>query len=89
MKPTLEEALYEIFGSAPSGDVSQPPEDESTPPQTSTGEITVDMAIDKVIEGYNNVKKSSANGDWNGFGANMDALDEAIAKLEKVRSGNN
>lgn len=89
MKPTLDEALYEIFGSTPSGDVTQTPEDESTPSQPTADGITVDMAIDKVIEGYNNVKKSTSDGDWNGFGTNMAILDEAIAELEKLRSGEN
>lgn len=88
MKPTLEEALAEIFGNIPTGDGERLPSTEDTTVQPSPEEITLDMAIDKVIEGYNNVKKSSANGDWSGFGANMDALDDAIAELEKLRSTN-
>ena len=87
MKPTLDEALYEIFGSVSSDDAAQTPETGNPPTQSSNGEITVDMAIDRVIEGYNNVKISSANGDWNAFGTNMAILDEAIAELEKVRNG--
>lgn len=100
MEATLDEALKAIFeNGAPSDPAGLP--DDKVPPATekpseeipteypdNTGDadVTLEEAIDKVIKGYYDAQHSSANGDWNGFGTNMQALDEAIKELEKFRS---
>ena len=99
MEPTLEQALAVLFeGQAPSGPVASletdPPEsdppsgtDEGEPEQGEGGssDLTLDEVIDQITEGYYNAQNYSAQGDWNGFGENMQKLDEAIKELEKFR----
>lgn len=94
MEPTLEQALQVIFaGKAPTGPVGMlggneeptpPPEEEK--PQYSDDDVTLDKVIDEIVAGYYGAQNSSAQGDWNGFGENMQALDTAISKLQKFRS---
>lgn len=99
MEPTLQQALAVLFeGQAPSGpvatlpaepDETQPPQEgeAETPPQDGeTADVTLDEVIDKITDGYYNAQNYSAQGDWNGFGENMQKLDEAIKELEKFRT---
>lgn len=94
MEPTLEEALQVIFaGRAPTGPVGTlNSNEELTPPivdeneETPNDEVTLDKVIDEIVAGYYGAQGSSAQGDWNGFGENMQALDKAISKLQKFRS---
>lgn len=98
MEPTLKQALEVLFeGKTPSGpvgtlegiDEETDTDVENEPTDSDTeGDLTLDDAIDKVIEGYYNAQGSSAQGDWSGFGENMQALDEAIRELEKFRAEN-
>ncbi len=98
MANDLQEALYGIFGEkapespeisdVPSGESSEPepvPEGES-PVAEPDGVVTYEEAAQKVIDEFNRMKGASAEGDWNEFGASMDALEDSIEMLEKSLS---
>lgn len=95
MEPTLLDALNVIFkGAKPSLDIEKPiitPDDENENENTNENENFVsddelDVIIDKIIESYNSADNSHKNNDWEGFGYNMNQLDEAIGELERYRN---
>ena len=100
MEPTLQRALEVLFeGRTPTGPVATlttegdgaaPPQDASAAERPEedgkTPDVPLDEVIDKITDGYYNAQNYSAKGDWNGFGENMQRLDEAIKELEKFRT---
>lgn len=100
MEPTLQRALEVLFeGRTPTGPVAtlttegdgtaspqEPTETEQPEEGEATPGVPLDEVIDKITDGYYNAQNYSAKGDWNGFGENMQRLDEAIKELEKFRT---
>ena len=100
MEPTLQRALEVLFeGRTPTGPVAtlttegdgtaspqEPTETEQPEENGKTPDVSLDEVIDKITDGYYNAQNYSAKGDWNGFGENMQRLDEAIKELEKFRT---
>ncbi len=92
MANTLQEALYGVFGETapespvvPENGTSEPetePEDEH-PDSEPDVSVTYEEAAQKVIDEFNRMKGASAEGNWNEFGASMDALEQSIEMLEK------
>ena len=89
METTLERALASIFNGTASKaptdalQTEKPSDDGET--MSPVQEVTLNDAIDSVIEGYYTAKSGSTVGDWSQFGEGMKALESAIGELEKFR----
>ncbi|MBE7030337.1 MAG: UPF0182 family protein [Ruminococcaceae bacterium] len=93
MEPTLRRALEVIFeGKAPTGPVGTLAAGDSKPmlepEEEGRGEPKqeLDKVIERITEGYYNAQNYAAQGDWNGFGTNMQELDEAVQELQQFHS---
>jgi uncharacterized membrane protein (UPF0182 family) len=71
VRQTLSEALSELFG------VKRQEE--------QIRDMTLDAAIGAVIERYADVKKFSADADWESYGRALKELDDAIQDMELLR----
>ncbi len=79
MEPSLEEALLELFGGQPAGQVpgtEQKPGDEPAAP-SSVAELAA-----LAREYYDRAEQRLREGDWAGYGENINKLDEIIRQLE-------
>ena len=89
METTLERALASIFnGTAtkvPQNNLQTEKPTDQSENLSPAEEVTLNDAIDSVIEGYYAAKSGSTVGDWSQFGEGMKALESAIGELEKFR----
>lgn len=89
MEPTLKQALEVIFKNAPPSietEALPPLENNEQSDEQIVGDIDLNEVIERVIESYNNANSSNQQGDWKGFGDNMNELDKAIKDLEKYKT---
>ncbi|MFC1942457.1 UPF0182 family protein [Chloroflexota bacterium] len=79
MKPTLMESIEAIFG------IEAPPEPVTKPPAATEPEkpVTADIAdlIAEASQHYNQAQQNLKDGDWAGYGREMDALQAVLDKL--------
>lgn len=81
MEPSLEEALLKLFGNQPTGtepDNGQEPGEEPAAP-SSVSELAA-LARDY----YDRAEQRLREGDWAGYGENINKLNEVISRLEEA-----
>jgi len=83
MEPTLKESIAAIFGTEalPTEPVVQPP-----PPTEPEKPVTTDVAslILKAREHYNKALQYQQEGDWAGYGIELDALESVLIQLAEL-----
>lgn len=84
MEPTLEEALQKLLGNLRTESTSL----DGTPPgQTSIRETTADL-ISESLEKLREAKRKVSNLDWQGFGEDLELLEQYLAELQKYQKDN-
>ena len=81
MEPSLDQALLKLFGEQPTTDApdtGQPPVDE---PSTSS---SISDLVGLARDYYDRAEERLREGDWAGYGANIDKLEEIINQLEEA-----
>ncbi len=82
MKSTLQDALYALFGEkAPEAAEAAP---QTQPEQSGGGALTYEEVARAVISRFENVKASTSDGNWQGFGESMTALEKSINDLKQT-----
>ncbi len=77
MQETLEDSLAVIFGEVV---VEKPPEIERK-------EKTISQLIEEAVEHYDKAQEYLKQGNWSGYGEELEALKEVLTELEKRQSG--
>jgi len=86
MMPTLAQSLEAVFGA---GEAPAPP--EITPPviEEPEGPITGDIAalIEQAQQHYDKARQYLKDGDWTGYGQELEALQQVLQQLAELAAG--
>ena len=81
MEPSLDQALLKLFG-------DQQTQNEPDTGQEPVGEPSIDSSISELAglarDYYDQAEERLREGDWAGYGANIDKLEEIISQLEEA-----
>ena len=81
MEPSLDQALLKLFG-------DQQIQNEPNTGQESVGDPSTDSSISELAglarDYYDRAEERLREGDWAGYGANIDKLEEIISQLEEA-----
>ncbi len=82
MEETFEKALYKMFDFklTPSVELTEPVNPEVVPEPEITPELAPDSSV---IELFDSIKKSMAEGNWEAFGKNFSLLEQEINKMRE------
>jgi uncharacterized membrane protein (UPF0182 family) len=80
MENNLEEALVAIFGAS----TTTPTQQESDSNPVVGEESTVQQLAQQARDLYDQANQMLINGDWAGYGQNMDKLNEVLSQLQEI-----
>lgn len=90
MKPTLRESLAAVFGVVPLPAEPQPPTVTSPAPTEPREPVAADIAglIAEAQEHYDRAQQHLKDGDWTGYGRELDALKRVLDRLAELTPQN-
>ncbi|MEA1961686.1 MAG: UPF0182 family protein [Bacillota bacterium] len=83
MEESLEEALIALFGVAEAVPTPTPPTDQGTQPPVGEESSLSELAV-QARQLYDQADQALREGDWTGYGRNIDRLNKVIQRLEEV-----
>jgi uncharacterized membrane protein (UPF0182 family) len=84
MEPSLEEALLKVFGDQPEIDRIEQPDRTDEPARDPDTGYTISELAGLARDYYDRAQERLREGDWSGYGANIDKLNEIINQLEEA-----
>ncbi len=84
MEPSLEEALLKVFGDQPEIDRIEQPDRTDEPAREPDTVYTISELAGLARDYYDRAQERLREGDWSGYGANIDKLNEIISQLEEA-----
>ncbi|MEV5435451.1 UPF0182 family protein [Streptomyces sp. NPDC052682] len=84
---TLDEALNKVFGAQGKTPPDEPPgEDEGTTPPPTSGNPTVQEALNDAQKAFDDGQKALRENDWEAYGRAQKALEEALQRAEEAQA---
>ncbi|MDD2586482.1 MAG: UPF0182 family protein [Syntrophomonadaceae bacterium] len=84
MEPTLDRALVKLFGDGPEADIKPGPEEIEQPDSTTEPSNTIEELAQLAREHYDRAQSLLQQGDWAGYGENINKLNDVIKRLEET-----